>query len=85
VVNQSGGRFDPPIQVELWELEPGRRYQAHARLRPQEKRYRSEWSDWSPVVTWELPSTTEELPGEPVEPGAQVKQPIVFPAVVESN
>ncbi|CAL8235734.1 unnamed protein product [Arctogadus glacialis] len=39
-------------QMELTGLEKGGRYQARSRVRPSEPVYKSEWSDWSPVLHW---------------------------------
>ncbi|XP_030206347.1 uncharacterized protein LOC115539715 isoform X1 [Gadus morhua] len=56
---------DPLCQMELTGLEKGGQYQARSRVRPSEAVYKSEWSDWSPVLHWvfavgtEVSSTTE--------------------------
>ncbi|XP_056442145.1 uncharacterized protein LOC130379384 [Gadus chalcogrammus] len=55
----------PLCQMELTGLEKRGRYQARSRVRPSEAVYKSEWSDWSPVLHWvsavgtEVSSTTE--------------------------
>ena len=46
----------------LTGLEQGGRYQARSRVRPHESVYRSEWSDWSPVLTWVSAVGTGEPP-----------------------
>ncbi|CAL8353074.1 unnamed protein product [Boreogadus saida] len=58
-------KCDPLCQMELTGLEKGGRYEARSRVRPGEAVYKSEWSDWSPVLHWvsavgtEVSSTTE--------------------------
>ncbi|XP_030206344.1 uncharacterized protein LOC115539713 isoform X2 [Gadus morhua] len=57
-------RCDPLCQMELTGLEKGEQYQARSRVRPSQDLYKSEWSDWSPVLQWvsavgtEVSSTT---------------------------
>ena len=57
---------DPLCQMELTGLEKGEQYQARSRVRPSQDLYKSEWSDWSPVLQWvsavgtEVSSTTGE-------------------------
>ncbi|XP_030206346.1 uncharacterized protein LOC115539714 isoform X2 [Gadus morhua] len=58
-------RCDPLCQMELTGLEKGEQYQARSRVRHSKDLYKSEWSDWSPVLQWvsavgtEVSSTTD--------------------------
>ncbi|KAL1277743.1 hypothetical protein QQF64_024416 [Cirrhinus molitorella] len=69
---------DGPVKLDHNKLFVGEEYQARVRVKPIEHinsdRFRGEWSDWSPAVSWR--SEIGKPPVKPGEPGDYASPPV---------